>query len=136
MQWEIYIPGDPRGKERPRFSRASGRIYTPRKTEIFENRVALAFRQKYPDQIPSDEDLQITVSAAFRIPASWSKKKRERARGHWCRKKPDADNILKAVCDGLNGVAYTDDAQIVRALIEKRHGDVPGIVILLEELIE
>lgn len=31
----------------------------------------------------------------------------------------DCDNHLKAVFDGLNGIAIEDDAQIVRCLVEK-----------------
>lgn len=34
--------------------------------------------------------------------------------------KPDADNILKACLDGLNGVAYLDDSQVVEAHVYKR----------------
>lgn len=31
----------------------------------------------------------------------------------------DADNLFKAVADACTGVAYIDDAQLVRVLIEK-----------------
>lgn len=33
--------------------------------------------------------------------------------------KPDADNIAKIVCDGLNGIAYKDDKQIVSLTVLK-----------------
>ena len=33
--------------------------------------------------------------------------------------RPDIDNILKAVLDGLNGVAYEDDSQVVRVTCRK-----------------
>lgn len=36
-------------------------------------------------------------------------------------KKPDADNILKAVLDALNGVAYEDDRQVVEVLCIKKY---------------
>ena len=35
--------------------------------------------------------------------------------------RPDADNVLKSVGDALNGVAFKDDAQVARAIVEKRH---------------
>ena len=35
-------------------------------------------------------------------------------------KKPDLDNVMKIVCDALNGIAYKDDVQIVNAKICKR----------------
>ena len=33
--------------------------------------------------------------------------------------KPDTDNIAKAVCDALNGVAYHDDKQITSLTVDK-----------------
>ena len=33
--------------------------------------------------------------------------------------KPDADNIAKIVCDGLNSIAYKDDKQIVSLTVLK-----------------
>ncbi len=33
--------------------------------------------------------------------------------------KPDADNVLKAVSDALNHVAYADDAYVTRVMAEK-----------------
>ena len=33
--------------------------------------------------------------------------------------KPDIDNVLKALMDGLNGVAYVDDKQVTQAYIKK-----------------
>lgn len=34
-------------------------------------------------------------------------------------KKPDADNVLKAVLDALNGLAWVDDAQVFSATVRK-----------------
>jgi len=50
------------------------------------------------------------VLACFRLPASLSRVKR--AERIWHTQKPDADNVLK-VFDALNGIAWTDDAQVV-----------------------
>jgi Holliday junction resolvase RusA-like endonuclease len=49
-------------------------------------------------------------------------------------KKPDADNILKAVLDALNGLAYNDDSQIVSARIEKLYSDNPRVEIVISNL--
>jgi len=35
------------------------------------------------------------------------------------RRKHDGDNCCKAICDSLNGVAYNDDSQIRRYIVEK-----------------
>lgn len=38
-------------------------------------------------------------------------------------KRPDLDNVLKAVSDALNKIAYKDDSQIVGAVLRKYYGD-------------
>ena len=42
--------------------------------------------------------------------------------------RPDIDNILKAI-DGLNGILWKDDAQIILAVVSKRYGNVPHLAI-------
>jgi Holliday junction resolvase RusA-like endonuclease len=48
-------------------------------------------------------------------------------------KRPDYDNISKAVSDALNGLAYSDDGQIVSASIEKLYSGRPRLEIELEK---
>ena len=41
--------------------------------------------------------------------------------------KPDVDNVLKAVLDALNGVAYEDDRQVIAAhVIKHERARIPG----------
>ncbi|MDI9559696.1 MAG: RusA family crossover junction endodeoxyribonuclease, partial [Pseudomonadota bacterium] len=42
-------------------------------------------------------------------------------------KKPDLDNLLKALKDAMTGIVWHDDAQIVSLSARKDYGDVPGI---------
>ena len=49
-------------------------------------------------------------------------------------KKPDIDNIAKAVLDALNSVAYRDDTQIVELQIRKQYSEKPRLEICMEEL--
>ena len=49
-------------------------------------------------------------------------------------KKPDIDNIAKAVLDALNSVAYRDDTQIVDLQIRKQYSEKPRLEICMEEL--
>ena len=39
--------------------------------------------------------------------------------------KPDADNILKAILDALNEVAYDDDRYIYKIVIERFYAEIP-----------
>ena len=68
--------------------------------------------------------MEAIVEAVFEIPKSTSKKNREAMeKGQMLPvKKPDSDNICKAVLDSLNnGLAYKDDAQVVRLTFFKRY---------------
>lgn len=116
--------GKPEGKGRPRFARTAGyvRVYTPECTQAYEDRVKGVFlaegRGFYAD---AGEAVEIAVDAFFEIPKGLTKKKRAEAELNMIfpTKKPDWDNIGKIVTDALNGLAWHDDAQIVRATVSK-----------------
>ena len=80
---------------------------------------------------PIDAALCLSVSVYMKIPESTSKKRKTLMLADEIRptKKPDADNILKAILDGLNTVAYHDDAQIVDLIVRKFYSDKPRCVV-------
>jgi Holliday junction resolvase RusA-like endonuclease len=51
-------------------------------------------------------------------------------------KKPDADNICKAVCDAMNGIVYKDDAQVVSLHFTKRYNTIASIHVCVKEELE
>jgi Holliday junction resolvase RusA-like endonuclease len=121
------VPGEPRGKGRPRATRMGNniRLYTDAKTAAYENLVALACQQvmQATGKTPLQGALGLSVIAYVGIPKSTSKSNRQSMIAALIRpaKKPDLDNIVKAVLDGLNGVAFPDDAQIVTIMAEKMY---------------
>ena len=137
MRLQFKVPGDPVGKGRPRFVRATGRTYTPEKTERYENLVKLAFIKEYPDVTPIDGPISVEMVANFSVPKSWSKKKHALAIAGVLRptKKPDTDNIAK-IKDALNGIAWRDDAQVVEELISKYYAEVPSLTVIIETIEE
>lgn len=50
--------------------------------------------------------------------------------------KPDTTKLVRCVEDALTGIAWADDAQVVSQFAEKRYGDRPGVMILVETLEE
>lgn len=112
------IPGEPRGKQRPRHNGKTGTTYTPSETSSYERAVAIAYRQA-GGQIYT-QPVQLEIWAFYKIPVKTSKKQAAKMQGAPCTKKPDADNVLKIIMDGLNGVAYEDDKQVVDATVHKR----------------
>lgn len=131
----FIVPGEPQGKGRPRFMR-SGHTYTPSKTAAYESLVRACYYSEAEahNWLPFHvEPLQVYIVAIFGIPKSTTKKNKalmllDRLKP---RKKPDADNIGKVVCDALNGHAYKDDAQITALSIVKKYGPEPMIKVLI-----
>ena len=70
---------------------------------------------------PFEGPVKVTAFATFAIPASWSKKRKAEARFHTG--KPDADNIAKAIGDGLNGILWRDDSQVSICIVAKVYGE-------------
>ena len=131
----VTIPGEPKGKARPRFSRATGATYTPRSTAEYESRVMYFFKMEYPDWTPTEKAVSVRILAYYTIPKSAGKKKRERMIKYWIRptRRPDVDNIAKAICDSLNGLAYRDDAQIVSLGVHKLYSENPRVEVTIKE---
>lgn len=136
MERKIIIDGEPTGKGRPRFSR-NGHAYTPDKTVMYENNVRFAYLSEYGRvKFPETAQLRLEVLAFFGIAKSDSKKKRAAKLANEIRptKKPDMDNIVKAIADGLNNIAYHDDAQIVECSVEKYFSEEPRVEVTIREV--
>lgn len=118
--YTIHIPGPPYAKKRPRFSRASGRAYDPKENTSFERTVGTLAREQIAE--PLVGPVRVAVAAIFVPPPSWSKTRRADAMTRPHCQKPDSDNVLKAVLDGLNRIAFADDAQVAEIYVEKRWG--------------
>ena len=141
----LVIPGVPVGKQRPKAAVIAGhaKVYTPQKTVTFESKVSWAWHESYPMYTPTKGQVAIFIEFFFPYPKSayWPVNKkhngelRPEAEQMKYTKKPDIDNLVKAVLDGLNGIAFKDDAQISTLCATKRYGEKPQAIVrlLMEE---
>jgi Holliday junction resolvase RusA-like endonuclease len=125
------IPGTPQGKGRPRATTRAGHaaLYTPAKTLAYEGLIAHSAQQAMAGAAPLECACQVQMSITVSVPAAWSKKKQAAALAGQLlpTKKPDTDNVVKAVFDGMNGVVWRDDVQAVDLFVRKRYGALPGV---------
>jgi Holliday junction resolvase RusA-like endonuclease len=130
---KLIVPGEPIAKQRARVCR-SGHAYTPEKTVRYETYIRELFAVQYPSFEPLIGAVVLKVWAYFPIPKGVSKRTRGLMESEFIRrdKRPDWDNIGKAVSDALNGVAYADDGQIGAASIEKLYSKRPRLEIEIE----
>jgi Holliday junction resolvase RusA-like endonuclease len=132
------IPGAPIGKGRPRVGRVNGhaRLHTPEKTAAYEGLVALAGRQAMAGRGLITGPVAVVLDIRLVVAESWSKKRQTAALvGEILpTKKPDIDNVEKAIFDGLNGVVWKDDVQVVDVVKRKRFAATPGVSVEIELL--
>lgn len=134
MTYEITIPGTPVAKGRPRVGRYG--TYTPKKTATYESYVQYCWAAEYGAQPPSEWPLEVNVIFYMPIPKSATKRVRAEITQGIVKhtKKPDLDNMAKAVLDALNGLAYKDDSQIYSLTLYKTYDDTPCTTVTIKEV--
>lgn len=108
--------------------------YTPQETVRYENLVAHMAANAMGTAKPLDGPVRLFVMAWMPIPASWSKKRQKAAIDGLVMPtvKPDLDNIVKSIKDGMNGVAWMDDSQVVSLVSNKGYSDRPRVEVSFE----
>jgi Holliday junction resolvase RusA-like endonuclease len=129
----FVVPGEAVGKGRPRVSTIGGhaRMFTPTKTANYETLISMAAQQAMNGRDLFAGPVMVEMKIIVSVAASWSKKKTAEALQGLVMptKKPDADNVLKAICDGINGIVFKDDVQVVNVSLSKRFGETPGVLV-------
>lgn len=119
---EIVIDGEPVAKARPRFTR-TGQVYTPEKSRRYERLVHDTFKGK-----PFQGAIYVKIEAYLKKPKI--------NKSPFPTKKPDIDNIVKSILDGLNGKAWEDDKQVVKLTASKYWSDSPRVEVMIKEVVE
>ena len=101
----------------------------------YENLVKLEYQRQCGNDCIVDGGVHMRITARFGIPSSVSKRKASAMVYGEIRptKKPDCDNIVKIICDALNGIAYKDDAQVVSVTIDKIYDTMPSVEVEIRE---
>lgn len=132
MKHSFHIVGEPKGQPRPRaFARKMGarfvaRVYNPDVADEWKERIKSAIFQQSPrtfsDQ-PSSGAFAVHMHFQFQRPKSHLTSKGILKTGALFEhvKKPDADNLAKAVLDAISDTqrVWVDDAQVVQLAVSK-----------------
>ena len=135
MKFIIHAVPYPKG--RPKVAR-NGHVYTPTATREYEELIVSEWNIQHGKAAPIENPIAVRVMFYMPIPKATSKKARERmAAGlEVPAKKPDIDNLLKAVLDALNGKCYHDDNQLVEISAKKLYSTEPRTEVFISELVK
>lgn len=133
MTVSFVIPMKPSGKERPRL--ANGVVYTPAKTKAYENFIKGCYIEQCGDVSFGDRSIRMNITAYVPVLTKFRKTEKIAALNGELKPtaKPDADNILKAILDALNELAYDDDRYIYQISVERIYSDDPRTEVTISD---
>lgn len=125
---EFTVYGSPVPQGRPRFARVGNfvRTYDPASSKSWKETVkwqAIENKAVFMDGA-------LWMSLCFKLPRPRSLAKK--VKHHT--KKPDLDNLVKGVKDGLKGICYRDDSQVVQMTVSKEYSEQPGVIIKIGQV--
>ena len=133
----FVVEGTPVPKGRPRFARRGKFVstYSPKTTVDYETKVAEAAQLAIGSSEPLETPVGAYIYITLPIPASYSKKRTQACLSGDERptKKSDIDNYCKAVFDGMNGIVFLDDSQIVSLHSTKVYGTIGMVEVMVKE---
>lgn len=122
---ETFRVGGIVAKQRPRVSK-NGHIYTPQKTQRYEQEVFFEYCSQCKEFFTGA--VEVTIQANFQKP--------KKPTYEVPITKPDIDNVVKSILDGLNGCAWKDDSQVLKLTAEKRYtDDVSHVIVTIKECV-
>lgn len=140
MMITFKVDANPVGKQRARYVKRGNFVstYTPEKTRTYETLIKEAAREAMGASEPLETPVSLYLYIRVPIPASATKKRLQAISdgSEKPTKKPDASNILKSVEDGMNGVVYHDDSQIINIHVSKVYSSLPGVDICVKECLD
>jgi len=139
--FSLRIEIEPVSWQRPKTRLVNGWVkhYSPAKTKNYEKAIGDYWKQATKG-FKFEREQAVVVNIIFGLPMPKSaslKKKAEMASGRIKHiKKPDIDNLTKAVLDGLNGIAWDDDSQVIRICAGKEYSKNPYVYIYIHESVD
>jgi Holliday junction resolvase RusA-like endonuclease len=128
------ILGIPTAKQSMKFTR-NGFSYQTKEVKLAADNMRAQIIQQLPAGFkPLTEPVNINYYFAFPFTSDISKKQRNLiscGEIHYKAKKPDIDNLQKAVNDALNGVVISDDSLICEVHASKCYSETPRTEILI-----
>jgi Holliday junction resolvase RusA-like endonuclease len=129
---EFHVPGVPLAKGSMKAFVIHGKprlTSSTRGLKDWENRIALAAREKHP-HAPLTAPVNIVARFVFTRPELHMGTGRNKGvvKPKYDKSIPpkDVDKLARALLDGMTGVVFDDDKRVARLLVSKVYGPIPG----------
>ena len=120
---KIVVVGKPQPKQRVRVTKYS--TFTPQVTKDYEALVGWIYHQT--DGKITDLPVRLDIEMRFKI----AKSRKDLKVGDYHIQRPDGDNVVKTITDGLKGFAYYDDCQVAVCNSKKIWWDSNEVIITI-----
>jgi Holliday junction resolvase RusA-like endonuclease len=134
----FVIPGPPRAKGRPHAFVLGDKpkFYQDAKTRSYESLVRSRAADAFAAADRFDEPIAMRIEVTLEPARSESGVRQARMLAGAIRpvRIPDLDNVVKAVIDGCNGVAFRDDVLIVDLQASKIYGPAAQVAVIIRSL--
>jgi len=138
---QFTVHGDPKPQPRPRAFAINGtvRVYDPHTAEGWKSAIADAARPHCPPE-PWRGPVEVRLAFTFKRPKIHYRQGRfsDQLRDdvpYYHTKKPDADNLSKAVLDAMTMLGFwKDDSQVASLLVMKQYGYYQGVVVEVSDM--
>ena len=126
MTYIIQIPLKPKPRPRIRISRNGGRFYPRDYTEWRKELITHVEDELYKLDLKEFPLYEKQEKVSLTIRCSYEKLPRYKSH--------DVDSLAATILDALTGLAYEDDSQVHRLLVEKTEGEADRIQVYLGEI--
>lgn len=119
----FFVPGPPVAQQRAKTRFKDGNVlgkYDPEKCKNYKALVKQMAWQAMTKEQFSCTDLPVRMEMTFFLPRAKSISKKKRPHPIT---RPDIDNLYKGVADGMEGIVYDRDEQVIVCTISKRYAD-------------
>lgn len=123
VEWllDVFIPGIPRPQGSKKSLGPRRMVESSVHVGPWRERVAWFSAQALVGAAPIERLVPVVTSVEFVMPRPLSAPKRSTPPAI---RQPDLDKCLRAINDALTGIAWVDDAQVVRTITEKRIAEI------------
>lgn len=82
--------------------------------------------------------VSVRIDIFYEVPKSYTKKRKTDIYDSDYQIRPevrgDIDNVAKSILDGMNGICFKDDIQVVELIVNKRFDDAAGVSVIVKSI--